>query len=292
MTGHDPSPGRPRLRTFDAPLREPGGLGATVSKLVAIIRVTLASRLTYLGEFVTRTIFLGLILYTFTQLWSATNRSQDVTALTGFSIAQLIWYLAFTEAIVLSGPSVGEVGVDREVRSGELAYRLARPIAYPLFHLGTYLGERLVRFGLNLAIGCAVAALVVGGVPLSPIGVAAALAAALLAFVVDWLWTFSVSLTSFWIEDTFGLHLLLRRFIMLLGGLMIPLDAYPEWLERVARALPFQYILYQPSRLFLSTDASGAPSVFAMQALFGGVGLVLLLAIYSRGSRRVSAQGG
>ena len=94
------------------------------------------------------------------------------------------------------------------------------------------LGDRLLRFGLNLAIGCAVA-------PrprrwdsaVAPVSVVAAIATALAAFLVDWSWTFAISLLqSFWLEDTMGIHLLYRRCVMLLGGLFLPLEAYPDWL--------------------------------------------------------------
>jgi hypothetical protein len=97
-----------------------------------------------------RTVFLALVLFIFAQLCRAADGSQDVRALTGFTIAQLIWYLAFTEAITMSVPALGEVEVDREVRSGDIAYRLVRPLSYPLFHLATGLGERVLRFALSL----------------------------------------------------------------------------------------------------------------------------------------------
>src|SRR3712207_4503548 len=123
-------------------LRKPGGTLALLAKTWAVLRITIASRFAYLGELFVRSLFLVLILFIFTQLWQATGRSQDVVALTGFGVAQLIWYLAFTEAIMTSAPSASEQEVDREVRSGDLAYRLARPLPYPLYHLGAQVGER------------------------------------------------------------------------------------------------------------------------------------------------------
>jgi ABC-2 type transport system permease protein len=284
---HSPTPAAPAWN-----LRRSGGLGALLGKIVAVLRITVAARMAYLGEILIRTSFLVMVLFIFTQLWRTTNGSQDVAALTGFEIPQLIWYLAFTEAIIMSAIALGENDVDREVRSGDIAYRLARPLPYPLYHLGAALGERLLRFALNLIVGALVALIVVGPIPLAPLSLLAALSAALLGFVVDWIWTFTVSLLSFWVEDTMGLHLLYRRCQMLLGGMLIPLSAYPDWLRNITSMLPFQYLVYQPARLFVQTTVSGWLNVMLILVLIGIVSLLPMLALYHLGLRRVSAQGG
>lgn len=268
-------------------LRRPGGLWVTIGKVASVLRITLSSRFAYLGELLVRSIFIVLIMFTFTQLWRATGQTER----TGFSLAQLIWYLAFTEAIMTS-VTTGAGEVDREVRSGDLAYRLVRPLAYPLYHFGAALGERLLRFAINLLVGMAVALVVVGPVRIEPLAFPLALSAALAGFVADWIWTMTISLLSFWFEDTFGLHLLYRRCLMLLGGMLIPLEAYPAWLGRIASALPFQYLVYAPARLFVRPDLGYWGLVLGMILLIGLVGCVPLLLIYHLGLRQVSAQGG
>ncbi len=274
-------------------LRRPGGWLATARKTWAVLRITLASRFAYLGEIVMRTMFLVIILFIFTQLWNATDASAGgVEALTGFSVAQMIWYLVFSEAIVMSTSPAMHQEVDREVKSGDIAYRLARPLAYPLYHFGAVQGERWLRFGLNLVIGVVVALIVVGPIPLAPLSVLAALITAVFAFVVDFLISFTISTLSFWFEDTDGLHLLYSRSLMILGGLLIPLDAYPDWLGRIARALPFQYLLYQPARLFVASSPDGFLHIVGVQVLLGLTVLAPMLLLYRLGLRRVAANGG
>ena len=230
-------------------LRRTGGWLVAFGKTWSVLRITLRSRFAYLSELLVRSIFIVLIMFIFTQLWRATGQTDK----TGFTLAQLIWYLAFTEAIMTSvDTAAGEV--DREVRSGDLAYRLLRPLPYPLHHFGAALGERLLRFGLNLAVGVLVALLVVGPLPIGPLALLLSLSAALAGFIADWSWGMTISLFSFWIEDTFGIHLLYRRALMILGGMLIPLDAYPAWLENIARVMPFQYLVYAPARLFVRPE--------------------------------------
>src|SRR4051794_14385821 len=97
-------------------LRRPGGPSRTMAKTWSVLRITLLSRLAYVGELAVRSIFIVLIIFIFTQLWRATGQSDR----TGFTLAQLIWYLAFTEAIMTSVDTAGGE-VDREVRSGDIA---------------------------------------------------------------------------------------------------------------------------------------------------------------------------
>lgn len=272
-------------------LRRPGGVLALARKSWAVLSITIASRAAYVGELLVRTMFLVLILYIFTQLWRATNASAagGVVAQTGFTIAQLIWYLAFTEAIAMSAT---QPEVDREVRSGDIAYRLARPLPYPLYHLSAMLGERLLRFGLNLIVGGVVALIVVGPVTITPLAIVAALSTAIISFVADRLIVFTIALLSFWVEDVSGLYLLYSRVVMILGGMLIPLEAYPAWLGNVARALPFQYLMYQPARLWVQPDMALWLHVLWVQLGTIAVIVVPCAIIYHVGLRRVSAQGG
>lgn len=272
-------------------LRRPGGPLALLRKCWAVLSITVAARFAYLSELLVRTVFLVLVLYIFTQLWRATNASstEGVQGLTGFSIAQLIWYLAFTEAMVMSA---SPLDIDREVRSGDIAYRLARPLPYPLYHLSAMLGERLLRFGLNLLVVGVVALLVVGPVNITPLALLAALSTAVVALFADRMIAFVIGLLSFWVEDVSGLYLLYSRAVMLLGGTLIPLEAYPSWLATIAGALPFQYLMYYPARLLVRADLQSWLHVLGVQALVIAVTLVPLLVIYRLGLRRVNAQGG
>src|SRR5919201_3661745 len=118
------------------------------------------SNLAYFGEVATRTVFLGVVLYIFLQLWRVTYTETRSLQLGGLTLAQMLWYLAMTEAIILSSPRVSNE-VDQDVRTGALAVQLIRPLAYPLARLWTTLGERFVRFALNAVVGAIIALLLV-----------------------------------------------------------------------------------------------------------------------------------
>jgi ABC-2 type transport system permease protein len=249
------------------------------------------SNLAYLGEVATRTLFLGVILYIFLQLWRVTYSETRSIQLGGLTLAQMLWYLAMTEAITLSAPRIAQE-VDQDVRTGALAVQLIRPLDYPLARLWTTLGERLVRFALNAAVGAAIALLLVGPIPFTAVGLLMFALALPLAFVLDFLGSFLIGLAAFWLEDTSGLTLIYSRVSMILGGMLIPLELFPEWLQPILRALPFASMVYGPSRLFVRPDAAFLTDLVVRQGIAIGVLALIVAAVYRMALGRIHSNGG
>jgi ABC-2 type transport system permease protein len=209
----------------------------------------------------------------------------------GLTLAQMLWYLVVSESIMLSGPRVAQV-VDEDVRTGALAVQMVRPVSYPLYRLATTVGERAVRFTMNLAVGSLIALLLVGSVPVTPFGLAVFALSVPLAFVVDFLGNFLIGLFAFWLEDTSGLLLIYSRMTMILGGMLIPLELFPAWLRPVLQSLPFAQVVYGPSRMFVAPDWQFLLLLVCRQmAAIAAFGLAVWL-VWSLAKRRVFANGG
>jgi viologen exporter family transport system permease protein len=273
------------------PLRSPGPWWRRGGKYAAILRMSVANNFAYAGEVILRSIFLVIIVFVFVQLWTLTYSTMGAQTVGGYTLPQMIWYFAFAEAIMLSVPGVRQK-VDQEVKSGDLAYRLNKPYHYILYLASDYAGEWVVRFGLNLLIGIGLSLIFVGPIAFSAGGLAGAAVVLLGAVVLDFLGATAVSLLAFWVEDTVPFALIYRRMVMLLGGMMIPLDVFSEPLSSIARALPFSYIVYGPARMWVAP----APDFFVATAVGLAVflplaaGLVLLM--FRAGRRNVTVNGG
>ncbi len=272
-------------------LRTTGGLGASAVKLFAVIGISINRRLANLGEVLVRSTFLVMVLFVFAQLWRTVGERVEAHP-GGYDIAHLVWYLAFADAIVFTTGGTWDLDLDREVRTGDIAYRLARPLSYPVYHFARAFGDRLVRFGVCLTVGAIVSLVLVGPIRLTAATVGAGLLTSLVSLAVDEMITLSVSFGAFWIENTSGLHLLYRRAALLLGGAFIPLEAYPEWLGRVCRLLPLRHLVAGPARLYLGEGPGTLLTVLSAQLVLAAAALALLVAVYRLGIRRVAAQGG
>jgi viologen exporter family transport system permease protein len=249
------------------------------------------TNLAYLGEAASRVIFLGVILYIFLRLWQVTYAETKADQLAGLSLRQMLWYLAMTEAIVLSTPRIAQE-VDQDVRTGSLTVQLIRPLSYPLYRLWVSLGERTVRFLLNALVGSLVAWLFVGPISLTPVGLAIFALALPLAFVLDFLGNFIIGLTAFWLEDTSGLTLIYSRLTMILGGMLIPIGLFPEAVQPILRSLPFASIIGGPARLFVDPDWPLFGDLVIRQGSFIMLFALGVFIIYGAATRRIQANGG
>lgn len=249
------------------------------------------SNLAYLSEVAARTVFLAVILYIFLRLWQVTYGDTGATQLGGLTLPQMLWYLVMTETLTLSAPRVAPE-IDQDVRTGALAVQLIRPLSYPLARLWSTLGERLVRFGLNLVVGAAIALLLVGPIAFSAGGLLLFLLALPCAFTLDFLGQFLIGMGAFWLEDTSGLLLIYSRITMILGGMLIPLELFPQAVQPWLRALPFSSIIYGPARMFVHPDATFLRDLIVRQGLAIVVLAGAVALVYRAGIRRIHANGG
>jgi len=289
-TGPPPHPGPRRHDHRGSWLHRPG---AQLAKYSAVAGVAVRTHLAYLADFFLRSLFLVVIMFAFFQLWRTTFGTMGAERIGGFSLREMMWYLAMTESLVLSMPRLSFL-IDEQVKTGQLAYFLCRPHNYLLYLFGTYIGETLVRFPVNLLIAGGLAFATVGPPPLEA-GVLPGLAAAvLLGFSLNFIIVAAIGLLAFWSEDTSSFYLLYSRFLMIVGGMLIPLDVMPEAVRRVAALLPTNLIVYGPARLFVGHGARAAE----VWALLGRQGLWLLILglglawLYRLGVKRVNVQGG
>ncbi|HEY9776535.1 MAG TPA: ABC-2 family transporter protein [Planktothrix sp.] len=249
------------------------------------------SNLAYRGDIVGRLLFLAVILYVFLRLWQTTYGQTGASRLGGLSLAQMLWYLTMTEAVVLSAPRVSHA-IDEDVRTGALAVQLLRPMSYGLYRLAATFGERFVRYAINLAAGALVALLLVGPAPSLGFGLLALAAALPLAFLLDFLGNFWIGLGAFWLEDTNGIFLLYSRLVMIAGGVMIPIELYPSAVQPLLRWLPFSNIASGPARIFVDPSATQLASLLVHQLVGASILAVCVTVTYRFALRRVFVNGG
>lgn len=262
-----------------------------LKKYLFVVYLSARNNLAYMTEVMSRVVFLGIILYIFSQLWKQVYIHAASSQLAGLSLEQMIWYLTVTEAIQLSAPRVS-ANVDLDVRSGALISYLQRPLSYPLYCLANNMGERLVRFSVNLTVGSLIAFCLVGFPTLSLSGLLLFGLSVPLAFVVDFLACFLIGLGAFWLEDTSGIFLIYSRLSMILGGMLFPISLFPEILRKIVEWLPFSAITYGPAKLFVAPASAEFVAIVSKQ-LFGLVVLSLLVCfVYRFANRRVFVNGG
>jgi ABC-2 type transport system permease protein len=249
------------------------------------------ANLAYTGEVIVRTCFMAVILYIFLRLWTAVYTGSNSQRLGGLTLSQMLWYLMLTEALWMSSSRVS-FEVDEDVRTGRLAIQITKPVSYPFALLGKAIGERIVRFVINFAVGCVIALIFVGPIGFTVGGLAMFICVLPLSFALDALGLIMVGMFAFWFESTTGLAIMYSRAAMLAGGTMLPLDLYPEFLQKVFYWLPFATMVYGPARMLVAPDGALLQHVLIVQ----GLGLIAFIAgvfaIQHLALKRIHSHGG
>jgi ABC-2 type transport system permease protein len=260
-------------------------------KYVEVLLITAQSSLAYPVDAFARSGFMALVILVFAQLWTVTFQISGRTSVGGFDLTRMIWYLVLTETIIMSCPRTFSK-IDLEVKSGDLAYVLNRPYDCALFQYATYLGNALLTLPVNFAVGAGLAFLLAGPPQLAlsawpAVGVAVFLAISL-NFVVE----LSIGLLAFWFEDTYAFYWIYQKIVFTLGGLFLPLDAFPSTLRTISGLLPFTSIAYGPARLTAGYSLELLLSTIGTQLVWLAIlGLVAAI-IYRGGVRRLNVNGG
>ena len=260
------------------------------AKYRAILSTQLFNTLAYPGELLWRSLGIVLFMWVFANLWRATYAASNTDQLGGLTIRSMMWYLVVAETIELSKPRLTRI-ISDQVKDGSIAYVLNKPYNFLLYHLAVALGDSAVRAVLNVLLGGGVVWLMMGPPP-GPLGWAMALVGFLGAWLLQFCINAMLGLIAFVAEEVAPFEWIYQKMVFVLGGLFIPLDLYPAWLQGITRSLPFAYMMYEPARLFVDPSPQRFLHMLAGQAIYlvllGG----LLAFFYARGVRRLAINGG
>lgn len=219
------------------------------AKYWAILRTQLQNSFAYPMDLLARSVTIVLFLWVFLNLWRVTYGAMGTERIAGLSLADTMWYLLMAEAVMLSKRDISK-DISDQVKDGSVAYLLNKPFNFILYHCAAGLGDSLLVFVTNALLGGALVWWLVGPPP-GVVGWAAAIVAALLALLLDFCFSALIGLSAFIAEEVSAFRWIYQKFLLVLGGVLIPLEFFPDWLQTFARALPFAWIVYGPARLFV-----------------------------------------
>ena len=258
-----------------------------VAKYVAFARVAAAQVRHERSDLAGRVLFFAVILGVFSSLWRA---AVDAGLPVGADSKQLLWYLAITEWITLSTPQI-HLDIQDTIRRGDVIYRLGRPASFVLAELAAGLGLLAVRLPvLGLAaVGCA--AWFTGWVPpltalaiVVPIGIAAAV---MLTALHVW-----IGLLAFWLQDVSPVYWVCQKLLFVLGGMMLPLQLYPELVQRLAALTPCPVLLAAPASFVLGSPAMAPRTLIVRLALWSGAIALGMRWTFRRAAADLTINGG
>ncbi|MBX7138281.1 MAG: ABC-2 family transporter protein [Oligoflexia bacterium] len=246
---------------------------------------------TYLLDFLGLNVVILVRIWIIAQVFRAAFRSASVETIDGLSLSNVIWMVGITQAV---GALIGnvELRVSEEVQDGSIAYLLARPISYVGYHYARFLGNAAALLPISILSSSLVVWLLVGPIQISMHGALAALlvmaGGATLHFVICLL----IGLLAFWFEDISAFGWIYQKLWILFGGMVLPLDIFPQQIRWVAELSPFPHLFHAAARLCVSFSTPRFMQILAVQAIWLILTGSALFLLQRRAASRLVLNGG
>ena len=116
--------------------------------------------------------------------------------------------------------------------------------------------------------------------------------ALILGFGINFFMGAVITCLAFWTTRVYSVSEFLYGFLLVLGGIFVPLELLPDTAQRIALYLPFQLFIYFPIQLILGRLSSEQVLMnFALQAIWLVIFAFAFRWIWRAGVKRFSAVG-
>ena len=202
----------------------------------------------------------------------------------------IVWYILIAEVPAFTGMTPYRV-IEADFREGKFQTYFSRPYSWlPLF-LAQECGYLPVNFVVIAAAGLLSGYAVTGEVPFDwVIGLQVVIHLAVAMFI--WLCLLvCTGLTTLWVGSSNLAYWLIQKGGFILGGLLLPLSLYPQWLQDIAIFTPFVAVFYIPAQGILPDPVFGFIDGLLYQIFMLGVVLIFTTWFYSCFQKKILREG-
>jgi ABC-2 type transport system permease protein len=263
-----------------------------MKKYLHIYKATLNESIQYISSSIIGLISFFIMMFVFVNLWQYVY--QDASKLiNGYSMNQMIWYVLITEVLWFGTRNktlTKQISFD--IKTGNIAYNINKPYNYVLYMIARHLGEITIKLLLFVVFGVLLGFIMIGPIPgFNFIYLPIILLVALLGILINSIIRITISVISFWIEDSTPFHWIYDKLILVLGTIF-PIEMFPKWMQPIIKATPVFAITYGPAKLIIDFSFTMFINIIIVQLFYLVVSSAILLALYKIGTKRLNVNGG
>lgn len=261
-------------------------------KYFHIARIALNDQMSHRIRQTTRFMVYMLFIVVMMTMWRVIYQSGYGPS--DISLIDMDWYMGFAQMMLFLSPRLVYV-IDDDVRSGNIAYFLTRPVPYLWMRFAEGVGALIGMSCLYFTLGVAYIYLLAGGWPEGGPGVVFVVLIGLFTGnLIHLLLQMSCGLSAFWSNDANIIYYAYQKILLVFGGCYMPLILYPSFLSGdILKFLPFSAMLGGPSSLVFADNLWAAFfELILLQLFWGAIAGFLAHKIYGVCLRRVEVNGG
>ena len=101
----------------------------------------------------------------------------------------------------------------------------------------------------------------------------------------------SISLISFWIEDSTPFHWIFDKMILVFGTI-IPLEMFPNTVKNIISYFPTYPIMYGPAKIIIDFSFNSFYKILLVQVIYLICTMIIMNLLYKKGVKKINVNGG
>lgn len=261
-------------------------------KYIFVFKATLIESLKYVLNILLGFISFFMMLFVFLCLWNYLY-SDSTNIINGYTMQQMIWYVIFTEILWFgSRNKTLTTQITTDIKSGTIAYGINKPYHYILYIIAKHLGDITIKMLLFIGAGLLIGCTFVGALPNFHLyQLPFILISTLFGILINAFIRMTLSVLSFWIEDSLPFHWIYDKLIIVIG-MLFPVEMFPSWAQPAIRCSPIYVVTYGPAKLTIDYSHEVFLKVLLAQMIYFLVTLLLLFVLFQKGVKRLNVNGG
>ena len=176
------------------------------------------------------------------------------TTLRGLTFHETYIYVALGSAVFILLKTYTDWYISFEIREGIIAIYLTKPDDFQLYTLAISLGSALMNLAA-ITLPTIIMLIFIFRIPFQTgPGLLLFPLSLLLAFLISFNFDYFIGVLGFYSESVWGMSITKEVFITVLSGALIPLQFFPETIQKILFFLPFQAIYHTPLMMVTRPD--------------------------------------
>ena len=230
-------------------------------------------------------------------IWKAVYSAQGGAGavINGMTLEQMLTYFGVNALIGYLTMDFADWNLQMLVRTGKFLTFALRPLDHKLFAFSQKLGHRVLGFFFEF-LPCFLIFMFAFKIKLIPEHWGLAIISIALGFCMTFLVNYCIGLTAFWFVRAQGIRGVFQALQTVFNGSLIPLVFFGDNWQKVLFFLPFQYMLYVPSRVCTgSYELAGRTyeltQIVGIQSCAVLIFLIITCAMYKAAMKRFNGVG-
>lgn len=264
----------------------------TFNKYLAVARTGFQEGLEYRTEFLINLIGWSVRLMISAFLFAAVYQNRDMIA--GYSFKDIVTYFLVVQVLMTFSFIRAEFRICTDIQNGDFSNYLVKPISYIGYLMIAELSKNFVRSWLGIGLFGIIIALIqpeffvnfpYGEIPLILVSI-------LLSFFVNSILTIIIALLSFWVVSAHRILFMFFAVLSIFSGMLIPIQFFPEALQRFLDFTPFPYIFYYPAKMMIQPGGVNETlRIIGAQIIIIAIEYTIMSIMYRIGIKKYEATG-